>query len=156
MGGTRNKNAGSNYEREIANAFKLAGFTHAATSRLVNPHRDSLKIDIANKEEDVNGRLPYDAQCKTTTSKLDYEKLLNEIKPANNRIRVLFHRLTEKAGTRFMAKGRFAIVFQDDFFRLASNLNRYKLAFDTLNEYFDSIPEEEQPKVHKALEKLGL
>ena len=35
-------------------------------------------------------------------------------------------------------------------------LKKYKKAYDILICYFDSISDEEQPKVHKKLEKLGL
>ena len=35
-------------------------------------------------------------------------------------------------------------------------LNDYKKAFEILMEYFDFIPDEDKPKVDKALKKLGL
>lgn len=35
------------------------------------------------------------------------------------------------------------------------NLN-YKKAYDILSEYFDSISDEEKPKVHRALKRVGL
>ena len=36
------------------------------------------------------------------------------------------------------------------------NLARYKKGFDILSDYFDSISEEEKPKVHKQLKELNL
>lgn len=39
---------------------------------------------------------------------------------------------------------------------LRNDLKKYKKGFDILHEYFDSISDEEQPKVFKRLKKLGL
>lgn len=39
---------------------------------------------------------------------------------------------------------------------LEKEITRYKTAFNLLNEYFDSISDEERPKIHKKLTKLGL
>ena len=35
-------------------------------------------------------------------------------------------------------------------------LIKYRHAYDILMEYFDSIPEEDKPEIHKRLEGLGL
>lgn len=35
-------------------------------------------------------------------------------------------------------------------------LRKYKKGFDILSEYFDSISDEEKPKVHRALKRVGL
>ena len=35
-------------------------------------------------------------------------------------------------------------------------LIKYRYAYDILMEYFDSIPEEDKPEIHKRLEGLGL
>jgi len=42
-------------------------------------------------------------------------------------------------------------------YKMAQNdMKKYKKAFDILNCYFDSISDEEKPKVSKQLTKLGL
>ena len=35
-------------------------------------------------------------------------------------------------------------------------LHRYQTAFDILMEYWDSLPDEEKPKIHKRLKEIGL
>lgn len=46
--------------------------------------------------------------------------------------------------------------FIEGYTEAQKNMMKYKKAFDILNCYFDSISDEEKPKVAKQLEKLGV
>lgn len=35
-------------------------------------------------------------------------------------------------------------------------MNKYEIGFGILMEYWDSLPKEEQPKIHKRLLELGI
>lgn len=154
--GKRNRAAGHAYELEVVNLLKTHGFPHVVSSRSENRTRDGEKIDLVNSNEFKNGRLPYNIQCKSVTGKLAYHKVLSEIAKEPEVINVVFHRQTEKVGTRFMAKDRFSILYQADFLKIISELERYKKAFDLFNAHFEYIPEEERIKLDEALKKLGI
>lgn len=39
---------------------------------------------------------------------------------------------------------------------LLDMVDKYKEGYNILMEYWDSLPDEEKPKIHKKLEKIGL
>ena len=49
-----------------------------------------------------------------------------------------------------------ALTIQESVLSQEVKINKYEEGFDILMEYFDSIADEEKPKVDKALKKLGL
>lgn len=122
----RNRNAGHSYEREKCKDFNIAGFTHVVTSRSESRSRDNQKVDLINKNERVNGQLPYNVQCKNCSSKLNYNELLNELPNESGIINVVFHKETKKSGTRFIKKAEYAILHQKDFMRIIQDLEFYK------------------------------
>jgi hypothetical protein len=154
--GSRNRNAGHSWELEVADLFRKAGFPHVVTSRSDNRHRDAEKVDLVNRNEVKTGRLPYNIQCKNCVGKLAYQKLLSELPKEDGIINVLLHKQTEKANTRFITRDKFAIMYQNDFMTMVNNLDRFKKGFELLNNYFDSIADEEKSKVNAALKLLGL
>jgi hypothetical protein len=154
--GKRNRVAGHSYEREVVNALKLIGFEHAATARLVSKYRDDQKIDIVNKDEDVNGRIPYNIQVKCTARKLNYDEELAKLPDVANIINVIFHKQTKKVGERFLPKGQYAFVTLPNFLAMIKSIRVYKEAYEYLHTYFDSIPDEEKKEADKYLKSLGL
>ncbi len=77
-GVSRNKNAGHGYERDCRDIFRNLGFVHVTTSRAESRNRDNQKIDLINKDEEKNGRLPYNIQCKCTTVLVNYHEIFND------------------------------------------------------------------------------
>ncbi len=155
--GKRNRNAGHSYERSTAAEFRDIGFTHVVTSRVESKSRDDAKIDIMNKDEGINGRLPYNVQCKCCSTSVLYPKILGEM-PIGKEINVIFHKHTkrEKNGTRFMTKGDYAILYRTDFMSMVASIKNITEAFLLLNDYFDFIPEDEKEEVNNKLKQLGV
>jgi len=156
--GVRNRVAGHSFEREVVKILKDIGFAFAATSRAESRSRDGKKVDIMNSEEHKNGRLPYNFQCKNLTAKtkLEYYKLLDEM-PSGSEINIVLHNRTVKtAGNRFLTKGQYAVMKMEDLFRMIQQIQNLKKGFELLNNYFDSLPEEDKAKVAQQLTALGL
>lgn len=74
VNGKRNRRAGHQYERDLANKHKELGFVNAATSRKMSRVLDDSKIDIYG--------LPWNIQAKNVASKINYEKLFLEVSEA--------------------------------------------------------------------------
>lgn len=155
--GARNRNAGHSLERDIARILRECGFPNAVTSRVESKKRDDAKVDLMNKDEETNGRIPYNIQAKNCCTTISYPLILSQM-PKGKEYNVIIHNQTEKVGVsgRFLTKGQFAIMHSTDFFTLIKELEDIKKGFNILNDYFDSIPDEEKPKVHSQLEDLGL
>ena len=120
--GKRNRAAGHSFELEITAAFKQAGYLHVITSRSESRSRDNMKIDLINKDERVTGRLPYNVQCKNVVGKIDYHKILSELPKEADIVNVVLHKQTQRVGTRFIVRDKFAIMYQEDFFKLVKEL----------------------------------
>ena len=129
----RNRTAGHNLELEIVNAFKKCGFPHAATSRSENRTRDAEKVDIINHNEFRNGRLPYNIQCKNTSGPIPYQKLLEEIESIEGITNVVIHKKTEKVGTKFMPRGKFAYLHLKDFLQMVETIEKQKKIIEAFN-----------------------
>jgi hypothetical protein len=166
MSGPRNKNAGHEFERTIVKAMNAIGFTYASTSREQSRARDNEGVDIMNSKEYINGRLPYNLQCKNLASntpdgKFPYAQILANM-PEGEEINVICHNQTVKRiskdgkTSRFITMGQYAHLGLRDFFTILHRLEMYRKAFKILNDYFDSIPEEDKLKVQTELEALGL
>lgn len=143
-----NRTAGHNYERKCAKELHAVGFPHVVTSRSESKTRDDQKIDLMNKDEGTNGRLPYNIQCKDSCEQVKYVDLLfsgtpkkvvvkktGETKNIRSMampriegvINVVFHRYTSKKGTfnvsgKFMAQEEFAILTKADFLKMVEEL----------------------------------
>lgn len=113
MGTSRNRTAGHNFERKVVNDLKLRGYDSAVSSRFESKKLDDSGVDICNTS-------PFDIQCKNMQGNIDYQKFLEEIDPPEGfNIRVLLHKKTKKVKSRFMPEGIFAIMYYEDFLRLA-------------------------------------
>lgn len=138
--GKRNRTAGHKWERTCAKRLREAGFTHVVTSRAESKSRDDSKVDLMNKDEYKNGRLPYNFQCKSTTQNTNYYKLLKELPQGSPELNIILHEKTEKRGEKFVKVGEFAIMEADAFFELITELERVNAEFDaTLKEIHDRI-----------------
>jgi hypothetical protein len=153
--GKRNKAAGHTWELTCVKKLKEIGFEQVGTSRLISRLRDSQKVDICNFDEDIQGRLPYNIQCKNLSKACNYPLLLSEL-PDGNQINVIFHKQTKKVGTRFMPMGEYAITDLSSFISMMRDIKRYKEAFETLNDYFDAIPDDDKEEINSKLQALGL
>jgi hypothetical protein len=124
--GKRNRSAGNGWERELAEIFRKLGFPHIVTTRSESRSRDAQKIDLMNKDERTNGRFPYNVQAKNVTGHLKYGKVMAEMATTPNVINVILHKQTEKVGSRFIVKDRFAILRMDDFIDIVKKLKEYE------------------------------
>lgn len=119
----RNRTAGHSFECKVAAMFRAAGFEHVVTSRSESKSRDDAKIDLINKNEADNGRLPYDVQCKCVRGRVKYDVLLKEIKGTGSTIKVVVHQSTTRKIDKnkkisFHPVGEYAIVHLEDFMAL--------------------------------------
>lgn len=125
-GGNRNRTAGHGFELEVINRLKETKmFPHVVSTRSENRTRDGQKVDIINRDELKNGRLPYNFQCKNTCRVEKYHELLAEM-PKGTAINVVMHKRTKRTGARFNTIGYYAILRQGDFIDLIKELERLK------------------------------
>lgn len=120
---SRNRTAGHNWEREIVLRLKSIGFSYASTSRLESKARDDQKVDIINKDEYTNGRLPYNIQAKNVAGPVRYHDVLEEQSVIPGIINVVFHKQTKKQGSKFTKIGEYAILHLTDFLALIKERN---------------------------------
>lgn len=116
--GKRNRQSGHAWEREIAKTLRSLGYPHAVTTRSESRSRDAQKIDIMNKDESRNGRLPFNIQAKCSSTHVKYGRLLSELPIEEGVMNVVLHKQTEKKDSRFFAKRLYAIMFMEDFLEL--------------------------------------
>lgn len=133
-GSSRNRNAGHDFEKAIAKKLREElGFVHVVTTRSESRGRDGQGIDLMNKDELVNGRLPYNIQCKNSCERVPYFQLLRDLPAGTGSINVVLHKFTEKKpGGRFDTKGYYAIMDMDDFLLIAKNLEDNRKCIDAL------------------------
>lgn len=145
-----NRSAGHDWELECAEAVREVGFPHVVTCRTESCNRDAQKIDLMNVNEAVNGRLPYNIQCKNSCQMVPYHVLLTRgrgktVKPRSMKgaskiklvhpipttegvVNVILHKYTSNKNEsgRFVTQGKYAILKMDDFLKMAEELNRLK------------------------------
>jgi|SRR5690554_297076 len=130
MGKSRNRDAGHKWERDCAKMLREIGYEDVKTSRECNRLRDAQKVDLCNSDEDTNGRLPYNIQCKTLSSSAQYSKLLRELDENNKDksiINVVFHKMTQKSTSgRFLPVGEYALLNLKDFYKMMKLLLIHK------------------------------
>lgn len=155
--GNRNRNAGHQFERDEAKEWRDMGFPHVVTARVESKRRDDQKVDLMNKDEKENGRLPYNIQCKNCATSMPYPKLLAEMPKGGSELNVVIHNQTVKSGGgRFMTKGQYALMTKDDFYSMVKKIENLQIAFNLFNDMFDCIPREEQERINNELTALGL
>lgn len=125
-GSSRNRNAGHKFERDVAKLLRDIGFEHVVSTRSESRGRDNQGIDLMNKDELVNGRLPYNIQCKSMAERVPYFQLLRDLPAGTGSINVVFHQFTEKRGSKFHPKGHYAILNMEEFLKLIKELEYCK------------------------------
>ncbi len=120
--GKRNRSVGHKLECKTAKKLRSIGFPNTVTTRSESRSRDNDKIDLMNKDEAENGRLPLDIQCK---------KLFDEMRDSGN-IKVIVHEKTEGVPVkdnpkkrRFVKKGEYVILESSVFFDLLESAKRH-------------------------------
>lgn len=144
----RNREAGHSWEREIVNNLKAIGYEFVVTSRAESRSKDANKIDICNKDEIVNGRLPFSIQAKSVTGTIPYAKFLGEIKK-DGTIRIVMHRQTEKSkGSvgRFMVKGHYAFLEYSDMITFLTLHKQMEDLIIYLEKFSETLPESVRTK----------
>jgi hypothetical protein len=123
----RNREAGHSFERDCAKRFREIGFTNVQCSRAVNRARDAQKVDLANEDESVYGRFPFNVQCKNTTT-LNYVSVLKQMPLTANVPNVIFHKLTKKSegGKKFISQGNFCFLHMEDFLEMVETIQNLK------------------------------
>ena len=125
MGGKRNRSVGHKLERDIAKILREeVGYKDVVTCRSESRSRDNEKIDLINKNEAVVGRLPYNIQCKSSVKLIKYPLVLSELPKLKGITNLIIHQQTEKKGTIFKTKDKFAILYLDDFVEIMKKLKQ--------------------------------
>lgn len=124
--GRRNRSAGHNFELQCAKQFREIGYPDVVTSRSSNRNRDSLKIDLVNRDEVKSGRLSWAVQCKNVKGHVKYDQLLEEMPDEEGIKKVVLHKSTRRIGTRFIEQGKYAILYLDDFMDMVKRLREYE------------------------------
>ena len=109
---SNNKQRGNAFERYCVTSLNKLGF-NLITTRQGSKQLDDEKVDIMNK--DVYDKFPIHIQCKTTASKLDYFKIMDEMPKGP---KAIWHKLTEKKGSRFVEKTKVVVLSEDAFLLL--------------------------------------
>lgn len=120
-----NRTAGHAWERKCVKLMKECGFDKVVTSRSESRATDNKKIDIMNEDPWTNGKLPISIQAKNYSKRIKYDELLKEIDTTE--IPVIFHKYTQKATTKFVTKGKYAILNLEDFLTLIKKLKENNL-----------------------------
>lgn len=129
----RNRTAGHGFELEARNEFRTVGYPLVETSRFTNKLRDHQKVDLSYPDESVQGRFPFNVQCKCSTT-LGYVGEMQKIPEIPGVKNVILHKHTKKAGTKFMTKGSYAFMNMSDFFNLLEEINYLKSKLKTYEE----------------------
>lgn len=154
---TRNRTAGHNFEQMIARELKPI-YPDIATSRLCNTHRDGQKVDLCNKDEHHNGRLPYNFQLKNVCGNLNYTithgAMPTDLGHVGN---IVVHNRTIRkelstGGVRFETTGTYAFMT----WRVCERLLAYRKGYELLLEHIDALSPEDKLVVERQLQLIGL
>ena len=142
--GARNRSAGHAFELVAAKLIEPM-FPHVASTRSCNRSRDNEGIDLCNRDELKQGRLPYNIQCKSMASGVSYMTLLNALPKDKGVVNVVFHRYTKgvenKSGKKnFFIQGEFAMTRMVDFVELMKD----REALKQLRLQMESLPEDQR------------
>lgn len=136
----RNSVAGHSYERFVRDLFRKAGYPHVVCSAGESKSRDAQKVDLMNKDEWKNGRLPYNVQAKNVAGLIDYARIFTGYKklvkdklitvPAMavvpGIVNVIVHKHTERVNDKFQQRGQYAILPLHDFMSMVTELNQLR------------------------------
>lgn len=108
----RNKQAGSNFERQVVNELKDFGYD-VVTARAESRNADNAGIDIL-------GNFPYYIQCKVYKGYPKLDELINNDRPERFQDKpiIVFHKKVKKANTRFVTEDEFVSMTKKEFYNL--------------------------------------
>jgi len=86
-------------------------FPEAVSSRSESKNLDNKKVDICNTGD-------FYIQCKNTSSKVDYHKVISEM--PKDKICLIAHKYTKKSNKNFVKQGEYIILKFEDFISLIS------------------------------------
>ena len=155
----RNTFAGEAYEKDLVDILnEIEVFPKVLSTKKLRPDLDRSKIDIYPVEEVDAKEFKYRIQAKSSTKHVNYADLLSKVgKIHESDVQVILHKKTKRvAEDRFITTGTYAILSQDNFLNLIADLERYKLGYAEVMTFWDSIPDEQQPELHKFLSSIGL
>jgi len=156
-GNKRNLIAGQVYEEYLVKKLNNLGvFATLCRSVEIHPSLDAQMMDIC--PVDSNLKFPYHIQAKSTVKTVQYYKLLEDMDQfiKDNRIPVILHKKTVNESNRYLTQGSYAILFENDFFRVIKELESYRKAYQELMQFWDTIPEEYKNETHQNLKDLNL
>lgn len=107
-----NRRRGIRWELACIKAIKHM-FPEAKSSRAESRERDAAKVDICFTD-------PFNIQCKLSNQRIPYEEILESM-PEEEKINVIFNKLTRKSGNKFLPLGSYAILTIEDFIKMMEN-----------------------------------
>jgi hypothetical protein len=118
----RNKTAGSGWELACIKLLQ-SHFPdkELITTRLGSRELDNSGIDIMNRGLE---RLEFNFQCKNLSRKADYPDILSSMPEGEDNI--ILHKFTQKAKTRFVTKGKYAIMDLETLIKLLDVYNQHR------------------------------
>ena len=99
----RNRTAGHNYERLIAQELRMLGF-EAVTSRYESRSIDDSGVDLVSN-------FPLNPQMKVSITQPNVHGLLT-----STDAEIIFFKKVQRSGNRFMVKGEYVMIRKDDFY----------------------------------------
>lgn len=154
--GKRNERVGAIYEKELIdeiNSHRL--FPILGQSSLLDVDQDRKMNDIIPVQSEKV--FDYVLQAKVSTGKVFYPKLMDAMtKNFPEKTKVIFHKHTKNVNGRFLPRGKYAILLQDEFLDIMKELQAYKQGYKELLTYWDSIPDDQKHTVHDRITDLGL
>jgi len=103
MASNRNRNAGLNYERQIARELREMGY-EAITSRYESKRLDDAGVDLVTN-------FPLKPQMKVSINQPNVHILLTETEAE-----CVFFKKVEKVGGKFMPRGEYVMLKKQDFY----------------------------------------
>lgn len=100
----RNRTAGHNYERQIAQELRKLGF-EAVTSRYESRSMDDSGVDLVSN-------FPLNPQMKVSINQPNVHELTT-----TTDAEIVFFKKVQKAGSRFMVKGEYVMMRKEDFYK---------------------------------------
>ena len=153
--GKRNLRAGPAYEKEIVDEFNAHQlFPTLFRSQEINKKADKNKNDIV--AQNVND-FEFSIQAKSTTNKVPYYKLIDELKenyPFHTPL--VFHKYNKRVKDRYITKDRYVILRQEDFIKILVDKKKYEQAYLELMTYWDTFTDSQQKVLDEFLNNVGL
>lgn len=105
MAANRNRTAGLDYERKIAQELRDMGY-EAITSRYESKRLDDAGVDLVTD-------FPLKPQMKVSINQPNVHNLLTETEAE-----VIFFKKVEKVGKKFMPRGEYIMLSKQDFYNI--------------------------------------